>query len=150
MLLKLFRTEQNRTQCSFRGVENAKNHCVYLELPSSKGKLTSGEQPAHLGHMPVLSILPAPGVYQMSVSEAAVPGEEVGRVKAKDPDIGENGLVAYSIIDGDGMDMFEITTDYETQEGVVKLKKVSDPYYVVFFAADRIFGNNGLPPKLKY
>jgi len=61
----------------------------------------------------------------MSVSEAAVPGEEVGRVKAKDPDIGENGLVAYSIIDGDGMDMFEITTDYETQEGVVKLKKVS-------------------------
>ncbi|NXS69611.1 CAD11 protein, partial [Pandion haliaetus] len=65
-------------------------------------------------------------VYQMSVSEAAVPGEEVGRVKAKDPDIGENGLVAYSIIDGDGMDMFEITTDYETQEGVVKLKKRLD------------------------
>ncbi|NXY67025.1 CAD11 protein, partial [Glareola pratincola] len=65
-------------------------------------------------------------VYQMSVSEAAVPGEEVGRVKAKDLDIGENGLVAYSIIDGDGMDMFEITTDYETQEGVVKLKKLLD------------------------
>ncbi|NXN45523.1 CAD11 protein, partial [Rhinoptilus africanus] len=65
-------------------------------------------------------------VYQMSVSEAAVPGEEVGRVKAKDPDIGENGLVAYSIVDGDGMDMFEITTDYETQEGVVKLKKLLD------------------------
>ncbi|XP_032557085.1 cadherin-11 [Chiroxiphia lanceolata] len=65
-------------------------------------------------------------VYQMSVSEAAIPGEEVGRVKAKDPDIGENGLVAYSIIDGDGMDMFEITTDYETQEGVVKLKKILD------------------------
>lgn len=62
----------------------------------------------------------------MSVSEAAVPGEEVGRVKAKDPDIGENGLVSYSIIDGDGMDMFEITTDYETQEGVVKLKKVNN------------------------
>ncbi|KAJ7416278.1 cadherin-11-like protein [Pitangus sulphuratus] len=65
-------------------------------------------------------------VYQMSVSEAAIPGEEVGRVKAKDPDIGENGLVAYSIIDGDGMDMFEITTDYETQEGVIKLKKTLD------------------------
>jgi len=64
-------------------------------------------------------------VYQMSVSEAAVPGEEVGRVKAKDPDIGENGLVTYNIVDGDGMDLFEITTDYETQEGVVKLKKVS-------------------------
>ena len=70
-------------------------------------------------------LLLLPGVYQMSVSEAAVPGEEVGRVKAKDPDIGENGLVTYYIVDGDGMELFEITTDYETQEGVVKLKKVS-------------------------
>lgn len=61
----------------------------------------------------------------MSISEAAVPGEEAGRVKAKDPDIGENGLVTYNIIDGDGMGKFEITTDYETQEGVVKLKEVS-------------------------
>jgi hypothetical protein len=69
-------------------------------------------------------LLLLPGVYQMSVSEAAVPGEEVGRVKAKDPDIGENGLVTYNIVDGDGMELFEITTDYETQEGVVKLKKV--------------------------
>uniref|UniRef100_A0A8D0G6Q3 Cadherin 11 n=1 Tax=Sphenodon punctatus TaxID=8508 RepID=A0A8D0G6Q3_SPHPU len=65
-------------------------------------------------------------VYQMSISEASIPGEEVGRVKAKDPDIGENGLVTYNIIDGDGVDMFEITTDYETQEGVVKLKKRLD------------------------
>ncbi|XP_064239222.1 cadherin-11 isoform X2 [Aotus nancymaae] len=65
-------------------------------------------------------------VYQMSVSEANVPGEEVGRVKAKDPDIGENGLVTYSIVDGDGMELFEITTDYETQEGVIKLKKPVD------------------------
>ncbi|NP_445844.1 cadherin-11 isoform X1 [Rattus norvegicus] len=65
-------------------------------------------------------------VYQMSVSEAAVPGEEVGRVKAKDPDIGENGLVTYNIVDGDGMELFEITTDYETQDGVVKLKKPVD------------------------
>ncbi|KAF7242794.1 Cadherin-11 [Varanus komodoensis] len=65
-------------------------------------------------------------VYQMSISEASIPGEEAGRVKAKDPDIGENGLVTYNIIDGDGIEMFEITTDYETQEGVVKLKKHVD------------------------
>ncbi|XP_074864429.1 cadherin-11 isoform X2 [Carettochelys insculpta] len=65
-------------------------------------------------------------VYPMSISEASIPGEEVGRLKAKDPDIGENGLVTYSIIDGDGVEMFEITTDYETQEGVVKLKKLLD------------------------
>lgn len=88
-------------------------------------KYTTGEQTAYLRQVPFFLPL---GVYQMSVSEAAVPGEEVGRVKAKDPDIGENGLVAYSIIDGDGMDMFEITTDYETQEGVVKLKKVSNTH----------------------
>ncbi|KAM4722466.1 cadherin-11 isoform 1-T4 [Rhinophrynus dorsalis] len=65
-------------------------------------------------------------VYPMSVSEAAVPGEEVGRLKAKDPDIGENGLIKYHIIDGDGADIFEITTDYQTQEGIMKLKKVVD------------------------
>lgn len=41
-------------------------------------------------------------------------GEEVGRVKAEDPDIGENGLVTYSIVDGAGIELFEITTDYET------------------------------------
>lgn len=67
----------------------------------------------------------------MSISEASIPGEEAGRVKAKDPDIGENGLVTYNIIDGDGIDMFEITTDYETQEGVVKLKKVNNA--ILFF-----------------
>uniref|UniRef100_A0A8C5PCS3 Cadherin 11 n=1 Tax=Leptobrachium leishanense TaxID=445787 RepID=A0A8C5PCS3_9ANUR len=64
--------------------------------------------------------------YPMAVSEAAVPGDEVGRLKAKDPDIGENGLIKYHILDGDGAEMFEITTDYQTQEGVVKLKKVVD------------------------
>ena len=45
-------------------------------------------------------------------------------MKAEDPDIGENGLVTYSIVDGAGIELFEITTDYETQDGVVKLKKV--------------------------
>ncbi|OCT84433.1 cadherin-11 [Xenopus laevis] len=64
--------------------------------------------------------------YPMSVSEAAVPGEEVGRIKAKDPDFGENGLIKYRILEGDGAEMFEITADYQTQEGVVKLKKVVD------------------------
>lgn len=81
-----------------------------LEMPNKKGNKSR--------------CLLLSGVYQMSISEAAVPGEEVGRVKAKDPDIGENGLVTYNIVDGDGAEMFEITTDYETQEGVVKLKKV--------------------------
>lgn len=60
----------------------------------------------------------------MSVSEDKVPGEEVGRLKAKDPDLGDNGLVNYRIVDGDGVGMFELTTDSETREAVIKLKKV--------------------------
>ncbi|XP_036390881.1 cadherin-11-like isoform X1 [Megalops cyprinoides] len=65
-------------------------------------------------------------VYAMSISEDKVPGEEVGRLKAKDPDLGENGLVTYRLIEGDGMGVFEITTDTETHEGVIKLKKAVD------------------------
>lgn len=62
----------------------------------------------------------------MSVSEDKVPGEEVGRLKAKDPDLEDNGLVNYRLIDGDGMSMFELSTDSETREAVIKIKKVRD------------------------
>ncbi|KAJ7985928.1 hypothetical protein DPEC_G00345550 [Dallia pectoralis] len=66
-------------------------------------------------------------VYPMSVSEDKVPGEEVGRLKAKDPDLAENGLVSYRFVDGgDGMTVFEITTDTDTREGVIKLRKLVD------------------------
>ncbi|KAK7901807.1 hypothetical protein WMY93_018576 [Mugilogobius chulae] len=65
-------------------------------------------------------------VYPMSVSEERVPGEEVGRLKAKDPDLGDNGLVTYSLLDGDGMGVFELSTDSETREAVIKLKKHVD------------------------
>uniref|UniRef100_A0A7N6B0Q1 Cadherin domain-containing protein n=1 Tax=Anabas testudineus TaxID=64144 RepID=A0A7N6B0Q1_ANATE len=65
-------------------------------------------------------------VYPMSVSEDKVPGEEVGRLKAKDPDLGDNGLVNYRLIDGDGLGMFELSTDSETREAVIKLKKMVD------------------------
>lgn len=65
-------------------------------------------------------------VYPMSVAEDRVPGEEVGRLKAKDPDLGDNGLVAYSLLDGDGMGYFELSTDSETREAVIKLKKHVD------------------------
>lgn len=60
----------------------------------------------------------------MSVSEDKVPGEEVGRVKAQDPDLGDNAQVNYRLIDGDGMAVFELSTDSETKEAVIKLKKV--------------------------
>uniref|UniRef100_W5KPE2 Cadherin 11, type 2, OB-cadherin (osteoblast) n=1 Tax=Astyanax mexicanus TaxID=7994 RepID=W5KPE2_ASTMX len=68
----------------------------------------------------------AQGVYAMSISEDKVPGEEVGRLKARDPDQAENGMVDYNVLEGDGMNFFEISKDSETQEAVVKLKKPVD------------------------
>ncbi|KAM8851758.1 cadherin-11 isoform 1-T3 [Synchiropus picturatus] len=65
-------------------------------------------------------------VYSMSVSEDKEMGEEVGRLKAKDPDMGDNGLVSYRLIDGDGLGSFELSTDSETREAVIKLKKKVD------------------------
>ncbi|KAG8437617.1 hypothetical protein GDO86_008362 [Hymenochirus boettgeri] len=85
--------------------------------------------------------------YPMSVSEAAVPGEEVGRIRAKDPDIGENGLVKYKILEGDGAEMFEITADYQTQEGVVKLKKVVDYEAKKFYSMKVEAVNDHIDPR---
>uniref|UniRef100_A0A8C5HMX9 Cadherin domain-containing protein n=1 Tax=Gouania willdenowi TaxID=441366 RepID=A0A8C5HMX9_GOUWI len=63
---------------------------------------------------------------QSESTPAQVPGEEVGRLKAKDLDLGDNGLVNYRLVDGDGINMFELSTDSETREAVVKLKKPVD------------------------
>lgn len=57
----------------------------------------------------------------------------MGRLKAKDPDLGDNGLVNYRLIDGDGMSMFELSTDSETREAVIKLKKVRNERKTLFF-----------------
>ncbi|XP_053305609.1 cadherin-11 [Spea bombifrons] len=86
-------------------------------------------------------------VYPMSVSEAAIPGDEVGRIKAKDPDIGENGLIEYRILEGDGAQMFEITADYQTQEGIVKLKKVVDYETKKFYSIKVEARNIHIDPK---
>lgn len=52
-------------------------------------------------------------------------GEPIGRVKANDLDIGENAKSSYDIIEGDGMDIFEITTDAQTQDGIIRVRKVN-------------------------
>lgn len=41
-----------------------------------------------------------------------------------DPDFGKNAEIEYNIVPGDGGNLFDITTDENTQEGVIKLKKV--------------------------
>ncbi|XP_068861987.1 cadherin-9 isoform X2 [Aphelocoma coerulescens] len=58
--------------------------------------------------------------------ESAPPGTPLGRIKANDPDVGENAEIEYSISNGDGSDMFDIITDKDTQEGIITVKKHLD------------------------
>lgn len=66
------------------------------------------------------------GLYHFSVLEDIAVGEAIGRIKANDLDIGENAKSSYDIIEGDGMDIFEITPDSQNQEGIIRLRKVND------------------------
>lgn len=46
-------------------------------------------------------------------------------MKANDRDIGENSKSTYSIMEGNDQGVFEIVTDSQTQEGILRLRKVS-------------------------
>lgn len=56
----------------------------------------------------------------------------VARIKAVDADIGSNAEMDYRIMDGDGPGMFNITTDEDTQEGVIILLKVQHEQRMIF------------------
>ncbi|KAF3836441.1 hypothetical protein F7725_028999 [Dissostichus mawsoni] len=62
-------------------------------------------------------------LYQMSIPEAAPVGSVVGRIWAKDRDIGLNAEMVYNIIDGDGRDQFDISTDPTNLFGIITVKK---------------------------
>ncbi|XP_034980999.2 cadherin-9 isoform X3 [Zootoca vivipara] len=64
--------------------------------------------------------------YQFSSLESAPLGTSLGRIKANDPDVGENAEIEYSIAPGDGSDVFDIITDKDTQEGIITVKKQLD------------------------
>lgn len=51
----------------------------------------------------------------------------MGRLKAQDPDLGDNALMAYSILDGEGSEAFSISTDSQGQDGLLTVRKVSFP-----------------------
>ncbi|XP_027554203.1 cadherin-8 isoform X3 [Neopelma chrysocephalum] len=68
----------------------------------------------------------AQSLYHFSVMEDVALGEPIGRVKANDLDIGDNAKSSYDIIEGDGMDIFEITTDAQTQDGIIRVRKPLD------------------------
>ncbi|KAK3519280.1 hypothetical protein QTP70_023116 [Hemibagrus guttatus] len=63
-------------------------------------------------------------VWTFSVSELALPGAEVGRVSATDADVGENARLEFTITDGEGGEIFNITG--LNQEGVIILNKALD------------------------
>ncbi|XP_034022662.1 cadherin-7a [Thalassophryne amazonica] len=64
--------------------------------------------------------------YQYTVLESLPVQSVVARIKAADADIGSNAEMDYRIMDGDGPGVFNITTDEDTQEGVIILLKPLD------------------------
>uniref|UniRef100_A0A8C6X9T4 Cadherin-6 n=2 Tax=Elapidae TaxID=8602 RepID=A0A8C6X9T4_NAJNA len=64
--------------------------------------------------------------YQFKIVESAPLNSPIGRIKANDADVGPNAEMEYSVLEGDGSEMFGITTDKETQEGIVIVKKALD------------------------
>ncbi|XP_076704283.1 cadherin-24 isoform X1 [Callospermophilus lateralis] len=65
-------------------------------------------------------------LYQFSVVETAGPGTLVGRLQAQDPDLGDNALMAYSILDGEGSEAFSISTDAQGRDGLLTVRKPLD------------------------
>ncbi|NXK90859.1 CAD12 protein, partial [Formicarius rufipectus] len=65
-------------------------------------------------------------IFHLKVPESSHVGSPIGRIRAVDPDFGKNAEIEYNIVPGDGGNLFDITTDENTQEGVIKLKKPLD------------------------
>ncbi|XP_064780022.1 cadherin-8-like isoform X2 [Oncorhynchus masou masou] len=92
-------------------------------------------------------------LYEFVIPEDLAIGQPGGKVKANDRDIGENAKSTYNIIDGDERDVFEITTDAQTQEGILRLKKplnfeTKKSYTLKVEAANiRLDPNSGAPFK---
>uniref|UniRef100_A0A2K5TVX8 Cadherin 9 n=1 Tax=Macaca fascicularis TaxID=9541 RepID=A0A2K5TVX8_MACFA len=64
--------------------------------------------------------------YQFNSPESVPLGTHLGRIKANDPDVGENAEMEYRIAEGDGADMFDVITDKDTQEGIITVKQNLD------------------------
>ncbi|XP_061249813.1 cadherin-12 isoform X2 [Bos javanicus] len=65
-------------------------------------------------------------IFHLKVPESSPVGSAIGRIRAVDPDFGPNAEIEYNIVPGDGGNLFDIVTDEDTQEGVIKLKKPLD------------------------
>ncbi|XP_066481862.1 cadherin-12 isoform X2 [Tiliqua scincoides] len=65
-------------------------------------------------------------IFHLKVPESSLVGSAIGRIRAVDPDSGQNAEIEYMIVPGDGGNLFDISTDEDTQEGIIKLKKPLD------------------------
>ncbi|XP_069617841.1 cadherin-24 isoform X2 [Ranitomeya imitator] len=65
-------------------------------------------------------------LYQFTVLEDTAPGSVIGRLRAHDPDIGENAVMSYSILDGDAGDTFSVMSDPAGQDGILRIEKPLD------------------------
>ncbi|XP_058485128.1 cadherin-8 isoform X2 [Solea solea] len=65
-------------------------------------------------------------LYDFVIPEDLPLGTMGGKVKANDRDIGENAKSSYGIIEGDEQGTFEIATDAQTQEGILRLRRPLD------------------------
>lgn len=63
--------------------------------------------------------------YQFTVLESLPPRSVVATIKAVDADIGSNAEMDYRIMDSDGPGVFNVSTDEDTQDGVITLLKVA-------------------------
>ncbi|XP_069476895.1 cadherin-7 isoform X2 [Ambystoma mexicanum] len=63
---------------------------------------------------------------QYYVPESLPVSSMVAKIKAIDADIGPNAEMEYKILDGDGLGVFKISVDKETQEGVITIQKELD------------------------
>ncbi|XP_051556275.1 cadherin-7-like isoform X1 [Myxocyprinus asiaticus] len=64
--------------------------------------------------------------YQFAVPESLPVASVVAKIKALDSDIGPNAEMDYRIIEGDGLGVFRVGPDKDTQEGVITLQKNLD------------------------
>ncbi|XP_024434281.2 cadherin-12 [Desmodus rotundus] len=65
-------------------------------------------------------------IFHLKVPESSPIGSAIGRIRAVDPDFGQNAEIEYNIVPGDGGNLFDIVTDQDTQEGIITLKKPLD------------------------
>ncbi|XP_074868359.1 cadherin-22 [Carettochelys insculpta] len=78
-------------------------------------------------------------MYQFSVLETAPVGTAVGRVRAEDLDMGENTDMTYQIKQEEGVQVFKVTTDSNTQEAILTVQEPLDyeakPFHTVVVEA---------------